>query len=52
MNKLNIFKEFFEFLRERKKWWLVPVVFFLILLGALVFISQGSSIAPFIYFLF
>ncbi len=52
MNKLGILKEFWEFLRERKKWWLVPIIAFLIILGALVFLSQGSAVTPFIYTIF
>lgn len=52
MNKLSILKEFFLFLKERKKWWLTPIVFTLALLGALIVMSQGSALAPFIYTLF
>jgi len=52
MGKLSILKEFWQFLKERKKWWLVPLAAFLILLGALVFLSQGSVVAPFIYTMF
>ncbi len=50
--KLAIFKEIFMFLKERKKWWLFPIVIFLFLLGSLLFFSQGSALAPFIYTLF
>ncbi len=52
MNKLAIIKEFFDFLRLRKKWWLAPIVIFLLLLGALLIFAEGSAIAPFIYSLF
>ncbi|KKW47142.1 MAG: hypothetical protein UY99_C0039G0004 [Parcubacteria group bacterium GW2011_GWA1_59_11] len=52
MSKLSILKEFWDFLRERRKWWLVPLLAFLILLGFLVFLSQGSVVAPFIYTIF
>lgn len=52
MNKLSTLKEFWEFLRERKKWWLIPLMVFLVLLGAIVFLSQGSVVAPFIYTIF
>lgn len=52
MNKLSTLKEFWEFLKTRKKWWLIPVVVLLFLLGALVFLSQGSVVAPFIYTIF
>ena len=52
MGKLSIVKEFWLFLKERKKWWLIPIIIFLVLLGALIILSQGSAIAPFIYTLF
>lgn len=52
MGKLLIIKEFFEFLRVNKKWWLMPIVFVFLLLGALIIFVQGSAIAPFVYTLF
>ena len=52
MNRLAIIKELFTFLRERKKWWLAPILFFLVLLGALLVFAKGSALAPFIYRLF
>lgn len=52
MSKLAIVKEFFDFLKVRKKWWLLPIIIFLFLLGALIFFTQGSAVAPFIYTLF
>ena len=52
MNKLAILKEFWLFLRERKKWWLAPLVLFLMLFGALLIFAKGSALAPFIYSLF
>lgn len=52
MGKLSILIEFWQFIRERKKWWLGPIIFFLILLGLLVVFTEGSAIAPFIYTLF
>jgi len=52
MSKLSIIKEFWEFLRARKKWWLAPIVLFLLLLGALIIFTEGSAVAPFIYTLF
>ena len=52
MSKLSIIKEFWLFLKERKKWWLLPIVIFLLLLGALIVFTEGSAIAPFIYTLF
>lgn len=52
MGKFGIAKEFFEFLRHRKKWWLTPIIVFLALLGALIVLTEGSALAPFIYALF
>lgn len=52
MSKLAIMGEFWTFMKERKKWWLIPIVFSLLLLGALVVLTEGSAIAPFIYTLF
>jgi hypothetical protein len=52
MGKLSIIAEFWDFLKVRKKWWLLPIVFFLILLGTLIVLTQGSALAPFIYTLF
>ena len=50
--KLIIVAEFWEFMRVRKKFWLMPIVIFLLLLGLLVVFTEGSAIAPFIYALF
>ena len=52
MSKISIMKEFWEFLKVRKKWWLAPIIIFLLLLGALIIFTQGSALAPFIYTLF
>jgi len=52
MGKLAIVSEFWDFLRVRKKWWLTPIVIFLVLLGALIIFTEGSAVAPFIYTLF
>ena len=52
MSKFSILKEFWQFLRVRKKWWLVPIVVSLLLLGALIVMTEGSALAPFIYALF
>ena len=52
MGKISIIKEFWEFLRVRKKWWLAPINISLILLGILVIFTESSSVAPFIYTLF
>ena len=52
MSKLSIVKEFWIFLRERKKWWLAPIVISLLLLGCLLIFAKSSALAPFIYSLF
>ena len=52
MGKLAIIKEFFQFMRERKKWWIAPILIFLLLLGALLIFANNSVLAPFIYSLF
>ena len=49
---LSFFSEFATFLRERKKYWLLPIVIVVVLFGALIVLTQGSAIAPFIYTLF
>jgi len=49
---MNLLKEFFEFLMERKKYWLFPIILVLALFGSLIILSQGSVIAPFIYTIF
>jgi hypothetical protein len=49
---MSIFRELWEFMRERKKFWLVPIVIIMVLLGALLILAQGSAVAPFIYTLF
>ena len=52
MAKTSIMMEFWGFMKERKKFWLAPIIFFLLLLGALLVFTQGSALAPFIYTLF
>ena len=49
---MSFLKEFFEFLKIRKKYWLFPILIVLALCGALIVLSQGSAIAPFIYTIF
>jgi hypothetical protein len=46
------FQEFWEFLRVRKKFWLLPVLVVLAMFGGLLVLAQGSAVAPFIYTLF
>lgn len=52
MGKLSIFRELWDFMRIRKKWWLGPIVVILLLLGTLLVLTQGTALAPFIYTLF
>lgn len=50
--KMGILKELWGFMKERKKWWLLPIVIALVLLGLLIVLTEGSAVAPFIYTLF
>ncbi len=52
MGKMAILKEFWGFLKVRKKWWITPIVIVLLLLGALIVLTESSAVAPFIYTLF
>ena len=52
MSKLSILKEFFEFLKARKRYWLAPIILILVLLGMLIIFAESSVVAPFIYTLF
>jgi len=49
---IDLLKDLWDFMRERKKFWLAPIVIVMLLLGALIVLSQGSAVAPFIYTLF
>ncbi len=49
---MNFIKEFWEFLKIRKKYWLLPIILVLVLFGGLIVLSQGSAVAPFIYTIF
>ena len=49
---LEFLQDLWAFMRERKKFWLAPIILVMILLGALIVFAQGSSLAPFIYTLF
>ena len=49
---MTFLKEFWEFLKERKKFWLMPILIVLVLFGGLIVLSKGSVIAPFIYAIF
>jgi hypothetical protein len=49
---LDLLKDLWGFMKERKKFWLMPIIIILVLLGGLLVLAQGSAIAPFIYTLF
>ncbi len=48
----ELLKDLWEFMKERKKFWLAPIIIVLLLLGSLLVLTQGSAVAPFIYTLF
>ncbi len=52
MGRLSIVREFWEFLRGRKKYWLLPIVLILLLLGLVIVLTAQSALAPFIYTVF
>ena len=49
---MDLLKELWGFLRERKKFWLLPIILTLLLFGVLIVLTSGSAIAPFVYTLF
>lgn len=49
---MEFIKEFLQFLKERKKWWLMPLIIVFVIFGVLIFVTNGSALAPFIYSLF
>ena len=49
---MEFLKEFWEFWKVRKKYWLLPIIIVLVLFGGLIILSQGSVVAPFIYTIF
>lgn len=52
MAKADVLREFWEFLKQEKKYWLAPIVLVLVLFGLLLAFAQSSAVAPFIYTLF
>lgn len=52
MAKLSILKEIWDFIKHKKRYWLVPIILILVLIGLLLILTEGSAIAPFIYTLF
>ena len=49
---IDFLKEFWEFLKERKKFWLLPIIIILGIFGILIVLTQGTALAPFIYTIF
>jgi hypothetical protein len=49
---LDLFKEFYAYIRERKKLWMLPIILILLLLSGIITLTAGSALAPFIYSLF
>lgn len=49
---MDFLTDLWKFLKERKKWWLFPTIFLLLLLGVLIVLGGASAVAPFIYSLF
>ena len=52
MGRVGVLLEFWEFLRHRKKYWLLPIVLILVLLGLVIVLTANSALAPFIYTVF
>lgn len=49
---MGLIGELWAYMRERKKWWLLPVILVMLIVGTLLVFAQGSALAPFIYTIF
>ncbi len=49
---MEFFKDLWDFMRERKKFWLAPIIIVMLLLGGLILLAEGTAVAPFIYTIF
>jgi len=49
---MSFLKELWRYMRSRKKYWLIPILLMMVILGGLIVLAQGSAVAPFIYTLF
>ncbi|CUS53607.1 hypothetical protein MGWOODY_XGa1513 [hydrothermal vent metagenome] len=49
---MEFVKDLWDFMRERKKFWLAPIIIVLVLLGGLILLAEGTAVAPFIYTIF
>lgn len=52
MSGLSLVREFWDFMKVRKKWWLLPIIVVMLLVGSLMIFAQSSALAPFIYTVF
>lgn len=52
MSQMGLMRELWAFMRVRKKWWLLPIIIVMVLIGGLPIFAQGSALAPFIYTVF
>jgi hypothetical protein len=52
MSQFGLLREFWAFMKVRKKWWLLPIILVMLLVGSLLVFAQGSALAPFIYTIF
>ncbi len=52
MSRTTLARELWAFMRVRKKWWLLPILMVMLLVGTLLVVAQGSALAPFIYTIF
>jgi len=52
MSKVSIARELWDFMKVRKKWWLLPIIVVMFVVGTLLVFAQGSALAPFIYTIF
>jgi len=52
MSRLALAKDFWDYLKERKKFWLLPIILMLLLFGLLLIFTEGSALSPFLYILF
>jgi hypothetical protein len=52
LSRFGIFAELWDFMRVRKKWWIGPILFVMLMLSVLIVVTEGSAVAPFIYALF
>lgn len=52
MNRMSLLSELWAYARVRKKWWLLPLIMVMVMMGALLVFAQGSALGPFIYTIF